>query len=112
MPLTALQRTVLERYRTFRESPPTVWRLMALAFRNYALLFIGVTLGCISLYMVESVSAGWFLAGIGAGAVLRDFGSSRLAVRIWPTIACVLDWQKIDDLLAGQEFDETPQSIP
>jgi hypothetical protein len=40
MSLTALQRTVLESYRTFRESPLPVWRLMALASKSHAILFI------------------------------------------------------------------------
>ena len=65
MPLTALQRTVLERYRTFRVSPPTLWRMMALASRNHAILFILVSLGSIYLYLDASESAGWFIAGIG-----------------------------------------------
>lgn len=108
MPLTALQRSVLERYRSFRESPPTLWRLMALSSRNLAILFIVVSVGSIFLYLEASESASWLIAGFGVGAFLRDFGSFRTGVRIWPVIARVLDWQKIDDLLAGREVVDSP----
>ena len=107
MPLTALQRTVLERYLTYRESPPTIWRMMALASRNHAILFILISLGSIFLYSGVSESAGLFYAGMGAGAILRDFGSFRTVIRIWPVVKRVLDWQNIDDLLAGQEVEDT-----
>ena len=108
MPLTALQRTVLERYQSFRESPPTLWRLISLASSNLALLFIVVSVGSIFLYLNASESASWLVAGIGVGCFLRDFGSFRAGVRIWPVISRVLDWQKLDDLLAGQEVDDSP----
>ena len=110
MPLTTLQRTVLERYRTFRESPPTIWRLMALASRNHAILFILISLGSIFFYLEASESAGLFYAGIGVGVILRDFGSFRTVIRIWPALARVLDWQKIDDLLSGPEIVDSPES--
>ncbi len=107
MPLTALQRTVLERYRTFRVSPPTLWRMMALASRNHAILSIIFSLGSIYLYLDESESFAGFVAGLGVGAILRDIGSFRKGIQIWPILTRVFDWQKIDDLLAGKDVDDS-----
>ena len=112
MPLTPLQRTVLESYRTFRESPLTIWRLVVLSSSRQALLFIIFSIMSIIFYLEVSESAGVFSAGAGFGVISRDFAHYRMRVRIWPIATRVLDWQKIDDLLAGHEVDETPQSIP
>ncbi len=103
MPLTALHRTVLESYRTFRESPLTVWRLMALASKSHAILFIIFSLLSIIWYLKVSESEAWLFAGIGAGCILRDVAHFRMRVRVWPVLTRVVDWQKIDDLLAGKE---------
>ena len=107
MPLTALQRTVLASYRTFRESPLTVWRLMAFSSQSHAILFIVFSLGSIILYLEVSESAAWVFAGGGLGAIARDLAHFRMRVRIWPVVKRVLDWQKIDDLLAGHEADDS-----
>ncbi len=108
MPLTALQRTAFESYRTFRESPPTFWRLMAHASRGFAIVFIIFSLGSILLlYLEVSESAGWFYAGLGVGLIWSNIKYFRFTVRIWPVLARVLDWQKIDDLLDGNEVDDS-----
>ena len=110
MPLTTLQRTVLESYRTFRESPLTIWRMIVHSSKYNAILFIFFSLMSIISYLEVSESAGLFVAGMGAGAILRDFAHYRQRVRIWPVVKRVLDWQKIDDLLAGREVVDSPDS--
>ena len=111
MPLTALQRTVLESYRTFLESPLTIWRMIVHSSKYNAILFIFFSLMSIISYLEVSESAGFLVAGMGAGAILRDLAHYRQRVRIWPVVKQVLDWQKIDDLLAGREEDDSKDGI-
>ena len=110
MPLTPLQRKFLVNHQLFRDQPPTVWRQWALASRSHAILFIIFSLGSIFLYLEVAPSAGYFYAGIGIGAVLRDIGRFRAVARIWPALSQVLNWQLIDDLLAGREDLESLES--
>ena len=48
----------------------------------------------------------WMLvAGLVAGSCLRDLGYVRSARAVWPVSFTVIDWPKVDDLLA----DSKPQ---
>jgi hypothetical protein len=38
-----------------------------------------------------------------AGAILRDIGYIRSARKVWPVSFAVIDWTKVDELLAGNE---------
>lgn len=49
-----------------------------------------------------------FITGLGVGGLLRGFGRLKLASRLWPVVHHVMDWQKVDQLLAvDSEADDT-----
>ena len=46
----------------------------------------------------------WLLvAGMVAGTCLRDLGYIRSARAVWPVSFRVIDWTKVDELLAGSQ---------
>ncbi len=103
MSLTPLLRSTLRYYQGYRDKPPTLWSLWEQSSKNHAILFMVVSLGSIYLYLDVSRAVGLFFAGIGVGAILRDIGRFRAFARIWPVLAQILDWKKIDDLLDDRE---------
>jgi hypothetical protein len=102
MPLSRLQKTVLERYKQFKDQPPTMWQLMSLSVINHAGLVMVTAAGMAILIASEIPYVAWFFAGIMLGAFSRDLGTFRRLLQIWPVLLFVFDWSKIDDLLAGK----------
>ena len=101
MRLTPFQRKLLERYQSYRESPPTLWKLIAFALPNHfwLLVFLSLLAVILYLYAFESVFLIWWIMGVGIGAISRDIGHFRAVLRLWPVISQVLDYQKIDEAL-------------
>ena len=103
MALTPAQRKILERYQVFRDTPPKVWSLWVLNSQNQAIRMIVTALASIYMYLEASPSAGCCLACFGLGTIIRDFAWFRATTRAWTVLSHVMNWQKIDDLLAGRE---------
>lgn len=106
MPLSALQRKVLERYKQFRVEPPTVWRLMSLTVINHAAVIMATGASVGIMLALENPSAAFFVVGTAFGLFGRDAGMIRRIVQGWPALQLVLDWKKLDELLAT---DSEPQ---
>ncbi len=100
MKLTALQRKTLEQYRGFHDAPPTVGGLVALAAGRHLLLVLLFGIGVVMVLAVEIPSAAFILVGMVIGAISRDWGTFRRFVRVWPVLSNVLDWARIDGMLA------------
>ncbi len=100
MKLTAFQRSTLEDWRRMRPDGLT-WKMgLRRLARTWSLL---VALGALTALIFPQV---WMLAaGLVAGSCLRDLGYVRSARAVWPVSFTVIDWPKVDDLLA----DSKPQ---
>ena len=64
---------------------------------------LGVALGSCGLggFLVVATAqdwAGWLLLGMGLGSLLRDIGSRRRSIIVWPLLDAVIDWQKVERL--------------
>ena len=72
------------------------WRVVLLL--TFAILtFAGLALFLQMNHLV------WFVAGSLIGAVAREFGLLRHGARSWPTISAVIDWNRVDELLAKEQ---------
>lgn len=47
----------------------------------------------------------WLYIGVFAGVVLRDIGRIRILSHTWPVFHTVLDWERIQQILASDETD-------
>ncbi|HYH65172.1 MAG TPA: hypothetical protein VD866_10800 [Urbifossiella sp.] len=101
--LTPLQRKALGNLRAFLDVPPT---LGALYRKSLPALAIMVVFGgaLIGLCVVrEQWLMACFTAGIFFGAAVRDLGTFRRTLRIWPATAAVIDRDRLDRLLGEPE---------
>lgn len=103
MQLTHLQRATLMLYQAYHANAPTVGGILRRLMKLYLIMLIVVvaTLTVVTLTGSFSDALPWagLLIGLVSGAALRDLGHVRIAVRVWPVLSQVLDWQKIDVLL-------------
>ena len=109
-PLTPVQRAALQAYRAFRSEPPSLGGLVRRSRRAYALLFVlaGAAIALALVLALGAVAA--FAAGILTGVVARDLGWFRRSVQIWPALSRVIDWARLDALLASDET--SPDAAP
>ncbi|MDQ2807720.1 MAG: hypothetical protein M3Z04_12560 [Chloroflexota bacterium] len=111
MPLTHLQRATLMLYRAYHANAPTVGGILRRLTKRYLIMLIVVvaTLTVVTLTGSFSDALPWagLLIGLVSGAAARDLGYARIAVRVWPVLNQVLDWQKIDALLAATSKGDT-----
>ncbi len=103
MKLSALQRKLLQQYRGFHDSAPSMGRLMALSARHHVLLVLVFTIAVVLTYSFRLPSVALILVGMAIGAVSRDFGRFRTMIRVWPVLSRVLDWKRIDELLEDED---------
>ena len=110
MQLTKGQRRNLELYATYRSAPPTFWQLLRVNLPRLAFMALLVVL----LYVLAPTAGTEWLAlmvtGLFLGVLVRDIGRFWQFVRMWPVLAAVLDWQRIDRLLNNPDaaVQETP----
>lgn len=102
MPLSALHRTFLDRYKRFRDEPPTIWRLMKVTMINHAAILMVVSAAVAIMLATEIPSAAWFFVGMGFGVLCRDLGVFRRLVQVWPVLLTIIDWHKVDQVLTGE----------
>lgn len=107
MKLTLLQRKILERYRQFRDQPPTLGRLVTLSLVNHILLIMvcGAAIACFAV-VIADVSGMIFFVGLGMGAICRDIGLFRRTALAWPALHAIIDWKKLDEILAADSTDD------
>ena len=99
MQLTPLQRHFLITYQSFRSQGISLTRMYAGSARGILLIagyFIGATVFC---YLYLSLWQAAFVLGMGIGIVLRDLFYVRRGFRLWPALAAVIDWQRVDEVL-------------
>ena len=82
------------------------WKLQALK----AVIFLFATAGAIvnrGDALMRSAFVG--VAGIGLGAMLRDFGFSRAQVKVWPLNDRIIDWDRVRMIASGTEVGDPPR---
>ena len=65
---------------------------------------LGVAVGVVAVgWLVITLStlewAGWAICGVGLGSLLRDIGSRRRSIAVWPLLDAVVDWSRVEALL-------------
>jgi hypothetical protein len=108
MKLTPFQRKVLLRYKGFLNRPPTPLRIFASVFPQI-LFQLGVVI--FSAYTLpETVTA--FFGGIFVGTVVYQIAFSLRVLEAVATLLQFLDWNRLDQALAGAENDGYAASSP
>lgn len=72
---------------------------------NHVLLVMLLGGGLMTLAAAEILSIPFvmFIIGMGAGAFLRDIARFRMTTQIWPVFQYIVDWEKVDQLLAADK---------
>jgi len=100
MELTAFQRRTLEDWRRMKPDGLT-WKMgLRRLARSWSLLAALTLAACVILPQI------WMLvAGLVAGTCIRDLGYVRSARAVWPVSLTVIDWAKVDELLADGKLE-------
>ena len=109
MQLSSRQRKWLKLNKRFEDDPPTTPKLISLsavalvapAMVCAMCIAIAAALEVVDMYFVM------FIAGIALGAFVRDCGRLRLVSHLWPVVHHVMDWHKVNELLAEDAQAET-----
>jgi hypothetical protein len=106
LPLTRNQRALLVAYRKYRgQEGPTISQLLGWESLCY---LAGIVLIGVGALLVETP---WFTAlflGWGAGALYVKILNARRIRKAWPTIAEIVDWERVDRLLGNPGEDQLP----
>ena len=108
--LNAKQIAVLQSYRLYRTQPPTFTSLTKLWFRTNAIRLL-VAFFLIWTQLQSSASSRYSMLAIGFlwGSIFRSFFTSRQFVTVWPALAAVLDWNRVDQILATVRVQKRSQ---
>jgi hypothetical protein len=117
MQLTTFQRRALEVYRWYRHHPPA-WQfyLSALLWRSASQIYLAI--GAIALLIVligrTSAIGAWIylLLGVIIGMIVRALLSYQHTIRLWPVLASIIDWDKVDALLQPLPSERTDRPDP
>lgn len=100
MKLTQEQKTNLNLYKSYRDVPPTVWQLIRANLGRYLIFAVLVIL----LYLLAPIagmgSLPLIVAGVFLGVLGRDLGTFLRFIRVWSATAEVIDWPRLEALLA------------
>jgi len=102
MQLTKEQRRNLELYARYRSAPPTLWQLFRLNARRYLLVAALLAIVFLLAPLAGTQSLAYLAAGMLLGAIVRDIGTFWRFVRVWPATAAVLDWERVETLVAEE----------
>ena len=89
----------------FRDRPLTVWGQFAANRGKYLFLLAFTCAGAALLYLAGGPTAAALIVVASATAVVRDIGLFRRAALGWPVTRSVIDWRRVERLLAA---DGTP----
>lgn len=96
------ERRILTAYRSWRTQPPT-WGTMLRRYAGIWLVLVGLALLVFGiLHHTPIETAGWLVDGMVLGAILRDLGAIRQQLAVWPTLAEIVDWARVDARLADR----------
>lgn len=109
MQLTPVERQVLEYYREYHTITPTVGLMWRRSIKRHLAL---VALLCIAVPLTIFLESWWlgiFFMGFIAGVILGDFGWLKRGSQNWRLLDSIIDWNKVDNLLAleGDSGSET-----
>ncbi len=108
MELTKVQRQNLKLYVQYRSSPPTIWFLIRRnLFKRYLIPGFLVILLLLIAPTAGLGAIAWLAVGMLFSATLRDVALFRRFVHLWPVTSAVLDWERIDELLAESRVSST-----
>ena len=109
--MNPIQRRNLQLYQHFRKQPMTILRLFWANRRIY--LFLLIIFGAFAALVYFAFDFyGAAIVGVALVVLmLRDFAFYRISVAIWPLLREILDWNKIDELLASDEIHKTPNRV-
>jgi|GEM_PF-5859780 len=108
--LTAGQLQYLASIKSYVVQSPTILKLIRKSVRNFAILTVLIG-GLAGLYAaMELWGTALFLLGMLAGCFCRDCGMMRRFIKIWPALASVIDWSRVDKLL-GEASVEPHRNI-
>lgn len=102
MQLTTLQVKLLNRYRQWRQNPPTVFSLLCLEWKAELMLVGYCLLAGAYCYWAEMQVTLYLVCGAMFGALTRDIGLFRRTTQIWPMLSEVIDWNRVDQVLDQQ----------
>jgi hypothetical protein len=99
--LSPAARAQLRFFLRFRDQPLTVWGQFAANRRRYAILLATTFIAGALLYLLAGPIAAAFVGVVFATAVVRDIGLFRRGALGWPVTRSVIDWQRVEQLLAS-----------
>jgi hypothetical protein len=103
MPLTKLQLQALRFYAAHRDRAPTLGEMMQLLALTFFVRMVVGAVAAVACDILRMPMVGFLACGILLGAMLRDTGVSMRSVQLWPLVGSVLDWDRVDQLLAESE---------
>jgi hypothetical protein len=104
MKLTPFQYKVLKVYQRYQINGLTAGQILRSCSKSWALL-VGCALLAYLLITPASPSLGGLAVGLFAGAMLRDVGHYRVALRMWQVNREIFDWKKVAELVESHEKD-------
>lgn len=114
MKLTKSRRELLLFYQGLQGKRPTINHILRRYWRQYPLLLAVLAVLFTMVVTLTFVHQLWefcFLsAGMIVGALARDAGYVRLWRRNWPLVDAIIDWNRVDELLAQSEESTAPPS--
>ena len=99
MNLTREQRKNLELYKTYRDSPPSIWQLLWANSPRYLLFAFLVILLYVLAPLAGIETIPLIATGLFLGVLGRDIGRFLQFTRVWPVTAAVIDWSRLETLL-------------
>ena len=103
MPLLPMQRHLLQQYQGFRANQPTVGRLLYASLPLYAFILIFFSAISVFWFVLDQAFNVWLIWGFAFGFFLRDFQIVNKSVRLWPIVAEVIDWKKVDEIVSADD---------
>ncbi|MDX1616750.1 MAG: hypothetical protein R3300_20755 [Candidatus Promineifilaceae bacterium] len=106
--MTKSQRRNLKLYARYRNTPPTVGGLLRENLWRYGLSFVALFLLYSLAPAAQLEALPLILGGMLIGVLARDLNRYWTFVRTWPATAAVLDWERVEDLLATSAAAKSP----
>ena len=105
MQLTKAQRRNLELYAQYHATPPTFWQIFRMNLTRYLILAVLIFLVYILARTAGTEALAMIAIGLFLGVLLRDISRFRQFVYMWPATSAVIDWDRLEVLLKGDDTD-------